>query len=77
MRLTSKCNEHERRDAALGLARPCPALLRFTFWHAFCCPLGSRHSLISKSVSFVAVPPRSHYTTVTKGGSAPLGQHKY
>ena len=31
---------------------------------------------VSQSVSFVAVP-RAHYITVSKDGSAPLGQHKY
>ena len=32
---------------------------------------------VSQSVSFIAVPPRSLHTTVSKDGSAPLGQHKY
>ena len=33
--------------------------------------------LCHQSVSFVAPPPRAHYTTVSTDGSAPLGQHKY
>jgi len=49
-------------------ARPCPAPLRFTFWHAFMGPLAHQ----SESVSFVAVPPRSHYTTVSRQRAAPL-----
>jgi len=32
---------------------------------------------VSQSVSFIAVPPRSLHTTVSKDGSARLGQHKY
>jgi hypothetical protein len=33
---------------------------------------------VRNKVSFVAVPPRAHYTTVSStDGSAPVGQHKY
>ncbi len=53
-----KCNEH---DVA---PRPCPAPLRFTFWHAFWGPLAHQ----SESVSFVAVP----LALTTPDGGGPL-----
>jgi hypothetical protein len=35
------------------------------------------HNSVSQSVRYIAVPPRSPDTTVSKDGFAPLGQHKY
>jgi hypothetical protein len=41
-----------------------------------CTAANGRPCVISQSVNFVTVP-RAHHTTVSKDGSAPLGQHKY
>ena len=63
---------HHRRSLGVAALRPA-AELEFAIDEA----QRIRNSILNAS-QFVAVPPRTpHHRTVSKDGSAPLGQHKH